>query len=287
MVEAIDPSTGAVIPAGGPIRPGQTLLRYTISFQASDEYAFDNVVLRDVLSDGQRLFLGTRGAVTAGLPTLQVSNAFLANGTGPGVGSRTDVAAAAFSAAGSIGYDRRYTTEATLPAGTDSDPTSFPAAGPANGVFSNTASAADGSTGLTFDVSAELRQRLGAAGGRLVGGAIGNDGTGPGNFDVPTVPFGGATGTVVFYTEVSRDFSDDFPSGDRSVDQGDVLSNSVDDPRTGGRDGVTGTQLRPNTINAVTPTAIGTGTDDSGTRLVIPYGQQEKQIYARRCCVTI
>lgn len=58
-VAAIDPTTGA---AAASIVPGRTLLRYTISFQVSDYYAFDDVVLRDVMSDGQVGVLDLAGA---------------------------------------------------------------------------------------------------------------------------------------------------------------------------------------------------------------------------------
>ncbi len=45
--------TGLTVPAGGVIRPG-ALLEYTIAFQVSDFFAFGNVVITDVLSDGLR-----------------------------------------------------------------------------------------------------------------------------------------------------------------------------------------------------------------------------------------
>ncbi len=280
-VEAIDPATGAVIPGGQSIRPGSTLLRYTLEFQVSDYYAFDDVFVRDQLSDGQRLFIGTRGAVNA-FPTMMVNNAYL---TGSPGGSRTTTTGA-FAGPQVIEYQRRHTS-----GNVDSDPTSFPANGPALGAISpgvflnqtaapNTNSTTGGNSLLQFNVSQELIARLGTTAGRLVGGEISNAGVGPENNSIAGKQFGGTTGTIVFYAEVVREFSDAFPSGDESVDQGDVLNNSVNDPTTPERDGIFGNQLRPADINAATPTEIGVGSDDSGTSIAIPYGLQEKQIYA-------
>ncbi len=286
-VEAIDPATGLAIPAGQSIRPGITLLRYTLNYQVSDYYAFDNLFVNDTLSDGQRLFLGTRGVVTS-FPTMTVNNAFL---TGSPNGSRQNTSGN-FQGNTVIDYQRRYNPVAAA------DPTSFPVDGPATGtisptVFANLAASVQadgltsdtGTTGLRFDISKELKARLGANAGRLVGGEVGNDGTGPTNNSIAGKQFGGTTGTIVFYTEVSQEFSDSYRtanggSNDASVDQGDILSNAVNDPRTAGRDGIIGDQLLTSTINAAVPTIVGTGSDDSGSSVVIPYGVQEKQIYA-------
>ena len=286
-VEAIDPVTGLAISAGQSIRPGITLLRYTLNYQVSDYYAFDNLFVNDTLSDGQRLFLGTRGVVTS-FPTMAVNNAFL---TGSPSGSRQNTSGN-FQGNTVIDYQRRYNSVALA------DPTSFPVDGPATGtisptVFNNLAASVQadsltsdaGTTALRFDISKELKARLGANAGRLVGGEVGNDGTGPTNRAIGSQQFGGTTGTIVFYTEVSQEFSDSYRtanggSNDASVDQGDILSNAVNDPRTAGRDGIIGNQLLTSTINAAVPTIVGTGSDDSGTSVVIPYGVQEKQIYA-------
>jgi len=275
-VARVDPATGAVIAPGSPILPGITLLRYTIDFQVSDYFAFDDVFLQDVLSDGQRLYLGSiNGVAGAAAPTLSVNNAFVTGGPG----SRTSTSGA-FAGPGTIDYERRYTLQSALPPGTNSDPTTFGAGGPGGAVYTNTVGTIDGTTRLQFDISGELRARPGTLSGRLVGGEIGNDGTGPTNNPRSAIQFGATTGTIVFYAQVSRDFSDDFPSGDRPVNQGDVLGNRVDDPTTPVRDGVFGDQLAAATINAANPSVIGRGSDDSGTSVAIPYGVQSKQIYA-------
>ncbi len=271
--ETIDPTTGAVVPAGQ-IVPGSTLIRYTLNFQVSDYYAVQNVLINDVLGDGLRLFTGTRGAVNAGVPTLSVANAFLTGSPG----SRTNLAVGTFGG-GTINYERRYSLEAALPPGTASDPTSFPGAGPIDAAFSTTVGGTiNGSTLLNFDISAELVRRLGSNAGRLVGGEINNDGTGPDNDPFAGPNLGGTTGRIVFYAEVSQDFSDDFPSSDRSVDQGDILKNTINDPLTAGRDGIIAEQIRPSEINDPAPTVIGSATDDSGASTQIGYGTQSKTI---------
>ncbi|MGD8732119.1 MAG: hypothetical protein PVH92_09575, partial [Anaerolineales bacterium] len=72
----------------------------------------------------------------------------------------------------------------------------------------------DGSTTLNFDISAAM-VRLGAADGILQGGRA------------VTPDAAGATGTITFRTVIQQDFSDTYPSGDPSVDHGDVLDNDV------------------------------------------------------------
>ncbi|MCM2372640.1 SdrD B-like domain-containing protein [Aporhodopirellula aestuarii] len=72
----------------------------------------------------------------------------------------------------------------------------------------------DGSTTLTFDLSQVLVNN-GAADGILQGGLS----------DGPTNQ-GAATGTIRFRTVIQDEYADTFPSGDRSVDQGDVITNS-------------------------------------------------------------
>jgi hypothetical protein len=215
-VEAINPATGE---ADASIVPGKTLLRYTVNFQVSDYYAFENVILRDVMSDGQRLFIGTRDAVDA-FPTMSVNNAFV---TGSPAGSRVNTSGT-FEGAGVIDYQRRYSTDHPL-----ANPTSFPVDGPATGtirpnVFTNLTPAPDtnvddgGRTFLQFNISDELKARLGANAGRLVGGEISNSGTGPQNNPFGSQLFSGTTGTIVFYAEVCEEFSDAHPSNDTSVD---------------------------------------------------------------------
>jgi len=282
----VERGAGAILP-GDPLRPAQSLIRYTLDFQVSDYFALNDVIVRDVLGDGQRLYLGPVAGIPGGsAPTLTVNNAFLTGS--PGTRQTTT---GAFQGADVIEYQRRYSAGNAA-----SDPTSFlDPDGPLDATFNvlTPSVQADGpgsdagTTFLQFNVSEELRARLGAAAGRLVGAEILNDGTGPENNNHPQTlpPPGAVTGTIIFYAEVTDEFSDSFRaanggSGDPSVDQGDVLNNTVNDPRTPERDGIFGDQLAAATINSATPTVIGRGSDDSGTALAIPYGVQTKQIAA-------
>lgn len=114
--------------------------------------------------------------------------------------------------------------------------------------------ATDGSTTLTFDVSGAI-DRLGGADGILQGGrAIAPD-------EVE------ATGTIRFRTVVQDAFTDTYPSGDPSVDQGDELVNEVD---------IAGTVRDNGSIGDV----FDVEEDDSGASLSIQRGTLTKTIYA-------
>lgn len=264
VVTVTDPNT----PTGGTVIPGQSLLRYTIDFQVSDYYAVNNLFVNDVLGDGQRLYLAS------GLtPTLTVQNAYTYDGSG----TRT-ATSGTFGGTDTIDYERRYTVRAT----NNSDPTAglegYSATGPIGGPFSTPTAGTDlssGSTFLTFNISDELiaRRLLGL----LVGGEIADGGGNPQNLNAP--PRGPARGTVVFWVLSKREFSDDFPSGDRSVDQGDVLVNDV--PL------IQGEFLSTTDLADGTPTPLGTsgsgndvGTDDSRTTITVGSGVQTKTVYA-------
>ncbi|MDW8148897.1 MAG: isopeptide-forming domain-containing fimbrial protein [Roseiflexaceae bacterium] len=253
-VTPVDRTTLA--PTGGAIIPGQTLLRYDIDFQVSDYFAVQNVYLEDIISDGQRLFVRTTGSST--VPTLQVENAYV-TGASP---TRVNIAAAPFSGAGTIVYEERFTTRGTPL----SDPTS-PPSGPVF-VINPSAPSISGTTYIRFNISQELIAR--GVSGRLVGGDIPNAGGTPQNNNPPL--FGPTRGRITFYTEVKDEFSDDFPSGDRSVDQLDILRNRVPLIR--------GEQINTTTINSTTPTVIGQATDDTAASVELPIGERSKTIYA-------
>ena len=279
------------LPSGSPIRPGQTLLRYTVNFQVSDYYAFQNVTLQDLIGDGQRLYLGASGNDAAFVPTLQVSNAYEFATTG---GARSNTAGA--FGGGNILYRQLFTSNAA------SNPIGYAPAGPTNSAFTNLAPISlantnvyDGTTFLQFNVSDELIRRLGADGGRLVGGDISNTGVGPANNPFGSQLFSGTTGTIVFYAIVTDEFSDEFEnfgnSNDPSVDQGDILrnriplDNSADAQAAAGGNpngftGVRGDQINPTTINAATPLVIGIGTDDTASAIELAVGEQQKTVYA-------
>ena len=82
---------------------------------------------------------------------------------------------------------------------------------------------ADGTTTIWFDVSGQLGT-LGYE-SSLRGGCIPNTGTM--SVDCSTHDDGATTGTVTFRAIVQEDFSDDYPSGDASVDAGDAFAATV------------------------------------------------------------
>ncbi len=84
----------------------------------------------------------------------------------------------------------------------------------------------DGTTKMVFRVSNELITRT--FDGKLVGGCVPLAGTGGADPDCDVDDDGGTTGTITFRTIIQENFTDTFPSGDESVDQGDVLNNGVD-----------------------------------------------------------
>ncbi|MCZ2343080.1 MAG: DUF11 domain-containing protein, partial [Bacteroidales bacterium] len=286
---------GVPLPDGAPIQPGQTLLKYTIDFQVSDYYAFQNLTLQDLIGDGQRLYLGSDGNNPTFLPTLSVTNAYLYN---IGGGSRTDLAASAFGG-GNILYRQLYTSTA------GGDPTGYPASGPndllTSGAFTNlpanilpNTNPYAGSTFLQFNISNELIRKLGANAGRLVGGEINNDGSGPDNDPFSGPHLSGTTGKIVYYVLVSQEFSNEHAfvdnSNEATVDQGDILNNSVpldNSPEAQaaagnavGFTGIRGDQIHPSTINNTLPIVIGQGTDDTAASIDIPIGEQTKTVYA-------
>ncbi|MCP4592986.1 MAG: DUF11 domain-containing protein, partial [bacterium] len=197
--------------------PGD-VLEYTVNFQISDFFAFDGVVITDVLSDGQHFD-------QTFTPTLSV--------TEHGVDSNGDMDAANF-------------TES--PNWTPADP------GPN-----------DGTTTIEFRVSDELVDR--ALDKDLPGGCVPQGGTGGGAPDCVVENNGATTGVLVFRAVIQEDFTDDFPSGDSSVDQGDALNNTV----TAAGDILVVADL----------SAAGAGEDDgSSASVTITFGSLQKNIYA-------
>jgi len=212
--------------------PG-ALLEYTLHFQVSDFFAFQGVTLTDVVSDGQHV---------EGTPTLEVE------------GNGYSLPALAMAAANydvACDYTGGPGPECTI------DDSGVP---PPN----------TGDTTLRFRVSDELVSR-GRPNGRWVGGCV-NPAGGSANPDCnPANPGGFNDGptyaTLRFRTRILNNFTDDIPSGDASVDQGDVLANDV---RIVGDLLTTGTLL-PN----------GNSEDDtSSAGLSIGTGTLSKSVYA-------
>ncbi len=124
----------------------------------------------------------------------------------------------------------------------------------------------DGTTTITFRVSDEIVSR-GQPTGRLVGGCVPPAGTGGPAPDCAGYNDGATTGTIVFRTILQDQFSDTFPSGDASVDQGDTLTDSVS---------IIGDVLA---VSDLTPTGQ-TEDDGSGAGVTIARGPVTKSLYA-------
>ncbi len=177
---------GVTVLGGGSPVPGSTL-EYTLDFQVSDFFAFSNVIVTDVISDGQQVD-------PSFTPTL------LVNGNGYVLSSADFVPA-------------NYTVDTSEIDLSD---------GPPPPLVEDPAT--DGTTTLTFRVSDEIISR--GQNGRLVGGCV-DPVSGSAIPDCGTYDNDGTTVTIVFRSVIQETFTDDYPSGDWSVDQGDLLTNNV------------------------------------------------------------
>ncbi len=126
--------------------------------------------------------------------------------------------------------------------------------------------ATNGTTTVSFDLSNELVTR--GQNGRFIGGCVPTTGTGGPAPDCALYNDGATTAQIVFRTVVQQNFSDTYPSGDPSVDQGDVLTNTVT---------VDGALLT--VADAATPTGQREA-DDSAAQFVLAKGVLQKTIYA-------
>jgi uncharacterized repeat protein (TIGR01451 family)/fimbrial isopeptide formation D2 family protein len=123
-----------------------------------------------------------------------------------------------------------------------------------------------GTTTVTFNISDELVTR-GEANGYLIGGCVPTGGTGGTDPDCDSYNDGATLGVITFRTTVQEEFSDDYPSGDPSVDQGDKLTNDVT---------ADGTVLN----NADLSATASIPSEDSGVTLTLDHGTLTKSIYA-------
>ncbi len=215
--------------------PGD-LIEYTLDIQVSDYFAFDDVIVTDVLGDGLRFddsFDPTLVCIEHGTET-----------TGD------------FGAA-------NYTVSDNW---TDLNGAVAPNPGQPSPPHISDPTANDGTTTLTFRLSDQLAA-LGAD-GRLIGGGIPATGTGAGPLpNNPPLPFGATTCQLTYRATIQDQFSDDYPSGDQSVDQGDVLANTAL---------VDGAVLQ---VSDLTPTGARED-DDTADALEIGRGELSKTIYA-------
>ncbi len=227
---AIQKSVSVV--GGGDPAPGK-YLEYTLDFQVSDFFAFNNIVITDVISDGQRFAPGF-------VPTLQIN------------GNTYTLAAAAMNAS-NVTTSCNYTGAIASP---PAPPGECDSLDPAPN---------DGSTTLLFNVSQEIVDR--GQDGRLIGGCVPTGGV-AGDPNCGSYNDGPTTGRILFRTIIQQNFTDTFPSGDPSVDQGDSLNNTVI---------IGGTVL--STSDASTPTGQAED-DDSASASIIGRGILTKSVYA-------
>lgn len=217
-------------PAG--ITPGDTL-DYTLNFQVSDFFSFQNVTVTDVISDGQHFD-------TTFTPTLTIN------------GNTYALGAAGMNTA-------NYTVAQNFTGAVASPP-----------VFTIDPAANDGGSTITFRVSDEIITR--GQSGKLIGGCVPVAGTGgpTPNCDTASGGYndGATTGTIHFRTVIQDQFTDTFPSGDASVDHGDVLTDAVT---------VNGDLL--SVSDNSTPTGQSEA-DGSGASVSIAFGTLTKSIYA-------
>jgi len=219
---AIQKSVSVV--GGGIPKPG-AVLEYTLNFQVSDFFAFQNVVVKDTISDGQHFD-------SSFTPTLQI------NGNG------YTLIAAPMNAA-------NYTVDTSQIGNTGPNP-------PPDGT--------DGSTTITFRVSDEIIAR--GQNGKLIGGCVPTGGTGSGDPNCNSYNDGPTTGTIVFRTVIQENFTDTYPSGDPSVDQGDILNDNVT---------INGDLLSTSDASTLTGRSEA---DTSAASVSIPRGTISKSIYA-------
>ncbi len=226
---AVQKSIAIVTDTGMPgYSPGDRL-KYTLDFQISDYFTFGDLILTDLLTDGQRF--DDSGGVYS--PVFSVSE------------RNTTITNAPFSYAV---YPFGTTPPATPDPGDDLivDETE---------IENTPGGGTDGSTTLKFFISTAMTNPpQSELDDILEGGEVGT----------PDIP---ATGSVTFYAIIQEDFSDSYPSGDSSVDHGDVLYNSVI---------LTGT-VRD---NASITTTLGTEDNDSAQKFEIKYGGTTKEVYA-------
>lgn len=225
---------GFTVVGGGAPAPGR-VLEYTIQVQVSDFFAFDGLFLDDILSDGQSFDASFT-------PTMAVSG----NGFSLGAAAMTNYTV----------MSNKDLTDGPPPA--PEDPSS------------------DGTTIVRFEISDELIARAAslppgpardhAQAGRLLGGCVPL--TGSANPDCGSYNDGGTTVTIVFRAVIDDEFTDNYPSGDWSVDQGDIL---------GDQETVTGQLLNTLTFDS---TGLPVVTDDATASLTLGTGALTKEIYA-------
>lgn len=168
--------------------PGD-ILEYTLDFQISDYFGFDDVVVTDKMLDG----LHFDATFT---PTLQINgNTFVLGATGWTLANYTVLQN--FTGAVASG-------NLTLDPAVD-----------------------DGSTTLSFRVSDELVTK-GLSNGEILGGGINPSSPNTPIFNgLIGYNDGATTGRITYRAVIQESFTDDFPSGEPAMNPGNVLSNTA------------------------------------------------------------
>ncbi|MEY3219831.1 MAG: hypothetical protein RIT27_1188, partial [Pseudomonadota bacterium] len=242
------------------ILPGVTL-EYVLDFQVSDYFAFNDITITDVFSDGQRLN-------TAFQPVLHIES-------GNPLSS------------GFVPVD--YTLDFSLGVHTTA-PVNDSSAGELSGtgdsfrwnVWNDTGSAAKGDTTLVFDVSSKLASADPSHLGRLIGAqkdanSIGSDTYSSTGLYLAQYYPKGTTGKITYQTVIQEQFSDLYQisnaadgtyTNDKSVDTLDKLGNNVS---------ISGNMLDPHNSYASLSDRRG---DISGAGVEIAAPKLVKSIYA-------
>jgi LPXTG-site transpeptidase (sortase) family protein len=212
---------GLIDPTNNGISPGDTIT-YTLDFQVSDYFTFGDIVITDVLGDGQRL---------TGTPTLTVTDR---DGT----------------------FSGDFTFGSPPSGNLVVDTSQFP---PAYGGTGSCGGVNEGTTTLTFYVSEAMTSFSSPAPNDILTG---------GRAVAPDA--GAAIGQITFQVEVQDEFACDFPSEDRSVDQGDDLQNNV----------TIGGEVYENSTQAPQTPDRYYEEETSDENLTVVRGSVEKSIYA-------
>ena len=206
-------------------------LEYTLEFQISDFYTFGDLIIDDIFQDGQLFDFGFGATFTVTDFNGTVTGNFTVRSITDADGGQTLVV----------------------------DETDIDRTDDAGEIGSGPSDGSDGTTTLQFDLSQALIDN-GAADGILQGGLSNGDAN-----------LGGAFGTIRFRTIIQEEYADTFDSGDRSVDQGDLITNS---DLT-----ITGT-VRENAEDGSINNIIHTESDDSSASISIATGTLIKDVYA-------
>ncbi|MEL7265348.1 MAG: DUF4347 domain-containing protein, partial [Planctomycetota bacterium] len=226
------------------------ILRYDLTFQISDYFTFGDLVLTDVFSDGQRFYNAAGFA-----PTFSITdqgNTWTDEGFNVYVGAETT--AISPNATDNFIVDQSEIDNSSTENGFETGNGTYVGGGP---------DPTDGTTSVRIELSERLRQ-LGEDG--ILQGALTHDGAG----NLLSNRRAAATGAITFYTQLQEEYSDTFPSGDRSIDHDDQLTNDVT---------ITG-NVHQNAENGPITQVLGNEQDTSSASISVEVGTLTKAVYA-------